>query len=71
MPTFCKTSQGGFNLDNVTQWYRYINGDLIVWFCAPGDIKEGENGNAVFVDKEAQRVFDILNGVCIFNATGD
>lgn len=71
---FCKTSLGGFNLDNVTQWTRPrpLTGVVRVWFTAPGDGQDDSSLKQDFCEfegKQAQRVLEILNGVCIFDAT--
>lgn len=73
MATFCKTSQGGINLDAVTDWL--INGiyndgeyhDLIIFMNA-GE-QEGFYPTSHYDGDEAQRLIEILNRICIFDAT--
>lgn len=66
MTTFCKTSQGGINLDHVSDWdtlpakeggvYLYVH--LV-----------NQESTHTFKGKEATRLLAILNGVCLFDTT--
>lgn len=72
MANFCKTSQGGINLDNVAFW-DYNQNTLSVWFCF-GDVILSDDSNLQdnqmsFSGTEATRLLAILNSVCIFDTT--
>lgn len=62
MTTFCKTSQGGFNLDNVTYWEKGVLSKSIRVYL-------NDDRYVDLVDDEAIRALTILNGVCIFDTT--
>lgn len=77
MATFCKTSTGGLNFDNVTDWLideSYPDGeehDLIIFFngTEQGDARNKYLSCAHFDGDEADRLIEILNGICLWDTT--
>lgn len=63
MAIFCKTSHGGFNLDNVTYWEKGTLEKSIRVYTNDGNKHVDLKGD------EAMRVLAILDSVCIFDAT--
>lgn len=66
MATFCKTSQGGINLDNVIRWRDDGNTVYIIFIATDRDV---DYSHVTLEGDEAKRMLDILNGICIFDAT--
>lgn len=65
--TLVKTSQGGFNLDNVIRWRITESGDLFIMLIATD--KEVNYSHVELYGEEAARALEILNGVCLFDTT--
>lgn len=77
MATFCKTSQGGINLDNVTDWLvdgEYTDGEkhhVIIFFngSEQGEILNKYLSSVHFDGEEADRLIEILEGICLWDTT--
>lgn len=65
MATFCKTSKGGFNLEQVTDWYVSYK-TLIIRLSGR---REEESVTVPIDDAEGKRLLGILSGMCIFDST--
>lgn len=65
--TLVKTSQGGFNLDNVIRWRVTEDGSLLIMFIAT-DV-EVDHSHINLSGHEADRAIEILESVVLFDTT--
>lgn len=68
--TLVKTSYGGFNLEQVTNWTMSLSDDCLdIWFAAPNNDASDGQERCRLMGEEARRALAILEGVCIFDTT--
>lgn len=67
MATFCKTSKGGFNLEQVTDWF--IDSDGVLFVNLVSSVNRDGSLTIPSSCDEAKRLISILEGVCIFDTT--